>query len=265
MVRDDLEAAITAIRNGGWGDRRASLQFYVGHAQGWPLVAESEGAIVGTAVATQSGRVGWVGLVFVAPSWRGRGLGAELTRATLRCLENFGCRSFLLAATELGRPIYERLGFRSAGHYVVFGGQSRVEPLVDRRVRRLRADDLDAVCALDHAATDEDRSHIMRAVAEGWVIDDAGTVRGFALRTPWGLGPAIAADAIDGALLIETLRTNALTTDLQFTIPDANTAAMDYVRSIGFVELRRLPRMLLGASVAWQPGHIWTISGFAMG
>jgi len=241
------------------------LQFYVGHAQAQPLVAESDGAIVGTAIATWSGRVGWVGLVFVAPSWRGRGLGAELTRATLRCLEDLGSRSFLLAATELGRPIYDRLGFSVDGHYVVFSGHARVDPLVDPRLRRLQPDDLDAVCALDQAATAEDRSHMIRAVADGWVVSDARSVRGFALRTPWGLGPAIAANTAAGALLIDVLRSNAPRSDMLLTMPDANTAAMEHVRNVGFVEQRRLPRMLLGDPVAWRPDHIWTISGFAMG
>jgi hypothetical protein len=265
MLRDDLEAAITAVREGGWGDRRPAFQFYVGHAQARPLVAEFDGAIVGTAVATWSGRVGWVGLVFVAPSMRGRGLGAELTRATMDCLEESGCRSFLLAASALGRPIYDRLGFRVEGHYVAFSGPRRVDPLVDPRVRHLRPGDLDAVCALDRAATDEDRSHLVRAVADGWVIDDVGTVRGFALRTPWGLGPAVAGDAADGALLLEVLRTKAPTNDMTLTIPDANTAAAEYVHSLGFAERERLPRMLLGEPVAWQPQHIWTISSYMMG
>jgi GNAT superfamily N-acetyltransferase len=265
MLREDVEAAIAAVRDGGWGDRHNSLEFYVGHPRTRPLVAESDGTIVGTAVATQNGDVGWVGLVFVAPSWRGRGLGAELTRASLGRLEDVGCRSFVLAATELGRPVYDRLGFRAEGGYAMFSGPAGTDSPHDARLRRLRTEDLESVCALDRVATDEDRSHVIRATADGWVIDAGGIIRGFALRTPWRLGPAIATDASDGALLLETLRAQAPGPEMLVVVPEANATAAEQLRGLGFVEQRRLPRMVLGAPVAWQPDRIWAIFGFAMG
>src|SRR3954453_16101904 len=101
MGAEDLEAAVTAILDGGWGDRRTSLEFFVRHPSTVPLVAQVNGETVGTAVAAHFGSSGWIGLVFVAPPARGRGLGAELTRAALQVLEEGGCMTALLAATEL--------------------------------------------------------------------------------------------------------------------------------------------------------------------
>jgi GNAT superfamily N-acetyltransferase len=265
MRPDDLEAAITAIRDGGWGDRRASLQFFVYHPRAVPLVAEADRAIVGTAVATQSGTVGWVGLVFVAPDWRGHGLGGELTRAALRRLDALGCVSSVLAATNLGRPIYDRLGFATDGEYVVFKGPAREAAPADPRIQRLALTDLDSVCALDRRATAEDRSHVIRAIAEGWVIRDAHGHRGYALRTPWGLGPALAEDPADGALLLEVLRGHAGVNTVLITVPAGNAEAVSHLRSVGFREQQRLPRMVRGAPVAWQPQRVWTIFSFAMG
>jgi GNAT superfamily N-acetyltransferase len=266
MGPDDVERATVAIRDGGWGDRRSSLEFYVRQRDVYPLLAESDGVVVGTAIATRSGSVGWVGLVFVAPAWRGRGLGGELTRAVMRKLEELGCRSMVLAATELGRPIYDRLGFAVDGQYAVFGGSARPDAPTDPRIRRMAAGDLAAVCELDRLASGEDRAHLIRALAyDAWVVDDARQIRGFALRTPWGLGPAIAADPTDGRLLLDLLRYQARTADMLITLAGANEAAADHLRAAGFVEQRRLPRMVLGEPVAWRPNWIWSIFGFAFG
>jgi GNAT superfamily N-acetyltransferase len=266
MDPDDVEAAIVAVRDGGWGDRRQSLEFYVGRSDIHPFVAESDGVIVGTAIATQNGSVGWVGLVFVAPAWRGRGLGGQLTRAALDKLDELGCRSIALAATELGRPIYDRLGFRVDGGYVVLSGPTRPEVPTDRRVRQLLPSDVTAVCDMDRLATGEDRSHLIRALsAGGWVIDDGRAVRGYALRTPWGLGPAIAEDVADGALLLEVLRGQPRTSEMLMTVAANSEPAIEHLRAAGFVEQRRLPRMVLGEPVVWRPSWVWAIFGFAFG
>src|SRR5262245_17240762 len=95
MLPEDVDAAAAAVLEGGWGDRHAALRFYARHASTDPLVAEDDGKPVGTAVAIQHGAVGWVGLVFVAPALRGRGLGAELTRAALDQLRRRGCETAL--------------------------------------------------------------------------------------------------------------------------------------------------------------------------
>jgi GNAT superfamily N-acetyltransferase len=265
MLAEDVEPAIAAVRDGGWGDRRSSLEFYVGHAETHTFVAEADGAIVGTGVATQNGQIGWVGLIFTSPAARGRGLGAAITRVVVQHLEQIGCRSMLLAATKLGRPIYDRLGFVKDGEYVVFSGSPHGDLPTDRRLRPLTPEDIDGVCALDRQVSGEDRSHVICAARDGWVLADDAQIVGYALRTPWGVGPAIAADQADGRLLVKVLRSQSRNDPMIVTIPVENQAAAEYLRSVGFVEQRRLPRMRLGDPVTWQPEAVWAIFGFAMG
>lgn len=58
-----------------------------------------------------------------------RGLGSTLSREGLARLAH--CRTVFLAATELGRPICERLGFEVDGRYAIMrgpgGGVARCE------------------------------------------------------------------------------------------------------------------------------------------
>lgn len=265
MLPPDLEPAIRAVRDGGWGDRRSTMRFYLHHPTSDVVVADAQGEIVGTGVATRSGAVGWVGLVFVAPSFRGRGLGGELTRASMDTLHRLGCRTILLAATKLGRPVYDRLGFVVDGAYDVWRTQAGPENPADARIRPLSGEDLPEIEALDRAATDEDRSHAIRALAHGWVIVENQRIRGYALRTPWGLGPAITDGEADGILLLEALLADAAPAEATLVLPSANRRAATHLERRGAVLERQLPRMRLGEPVEWRPERIWAIFNFAMG
>ena len=56
--------------------------------------------------------VWWVATL---PEVRGRGLAAGLMRRALAASRKRGCEVTTLQATKLGRPVYERLGYRSLG------------------------------------------------------------------------------------------------------------------------------------------------------
>jgi GNAT superfamily N-acetyltransferase len=53
--------------------------------------------------------------VAVAPSARGRGIGAAITLTAFDEARALGHRYGVLFATELGAPVYRRIGFRDVG------------------------------------------------------------------------------------------------------------------------------------------------------
>ena len=268
----DYEPAWRAILDGGWGDRRQSLGFYLRFAPAQLFLAEAaDGSIVGTASAVQHARTGWIGLVFVAPAWRGRGLGRRLTEVALRHLQELGCRSVLLAASQLGLPIYERLGFAPSGGYRLLGREAAGLDVPDQPdVRPLRLEDLDGICRLDRRASGEQRRAAIEALAgragQAWVIGGPTGVRGYALRTPWGLGPAIATHPADGQRLVDVLlRHPHPGPRISLAVPTDNPPARAHLAARGFQEQAYLPRMVLGAPVPWRPEAIWAIFSFATG
>lgn len=90
----------------------AAFQSYVGYVAGAP-VAVSQSFI-------DDGVVG-IYTVATLPEYRGRGYGAALTLAPLRDARTRNCRYGILQSTEMGRRVYERLGFRADGDVVLYG------------------------------------------------------------------------------------------------------------------------------------------------
>jgi ribosomal protein S18 acetylase RimI-like enzyme len=71
-------------------DRRKIVDSQVRQPNVIFLVAESEGRLVGTVLATHDGRKGWINRLAVDPAYRGRGIGSRLVRETETRLEALG-------------------------------------------------------------------------------------------------------------------------------------------------------------------------------
>ena len=88
------------------GVDRAPWQFYVGRLDERP---------VATTIAFNGGGVASVFGVATVPDARGRGIGAAITLLAYDEARRLGYRHGVLFATELGAPVYERIGFRDVG------------------------------------------------------------------------------------------------------------------------------------------------------
>ena len=91
-------------------DRRGCV-VYVGYAEGRP---------VASGLGWRSGRTIGVYSIATVPSARRRGYGAAMTARVVADGVDAGCDVAALQASEMGRPIYERLGFRTVVRYVAY-------------------------------------------------------------------------------------------------------------------------------------------------
>lgn len=80
------------------------------------FVAEHNGRMVATSlIYLHDGLAGIYG-VSTLPEHRGKGLAAHLTAQPLRDAWERGYTTGILQASEMGAPVYERIGFRTHGH-----------------------------------------------------------------------------------------------------------------------------------------------------
>jgi GNAT superfamily N-acetyltransferase len=309
MTADDVDPAADAILADDWGDRRAWFAFAATHPACHVVVADDgRGGILGTGVATVNGPVGWIGTIWVARAARRTGLGRALTEATIDAAESAGCRTMALVATAEGRPLYERLGFRVATEYRILeapglggdtdpgggdngGGTGRAAgagrgtdaghgtPILPEgamqaertiRARPFEPGDLDAMAALDRAATGEDRRHLLEAFAspEGTLVgtDADRVVRSFLVRAPWGGGATIAADP-DAAMALLTARRLGSGPDrrIRCGVLAENRDGAARLEADGWREAWRAPRLHRGEPLAWLPDRIWGQFNHALG
>jgi GNAT superfamily N-acetyltransferase len=224
------------------------------------FVAERDGMLAGASACAHFGATGWVGAVAVLPEARRAGLGRALTEAAVRWLQERGASTIQLYATEMGRPVYERLGFVAEGICVTLGGSWRP----GRRpagVRAARAEDVHAALAVDREATGEDRAALLTSLWPGTalVAEAGGEVRGYHLPSPWRPGGAtVAADLSSGLALIEATGGRLDGADLSMSIPEGNGPAIRALEARGHTERSRATRMRLGPPLPWRPRAVFS-------
>jgi len=98
----------------GSNDTPEALQDKAAHDRGPFLVAELEGCIVGTAMASWDGRWAWISRVAVHPGYQRRGIGRELMAEVERRLAALGAqRAYLITGAESqgATRFYRSLGY----------------------------------------------------------------------------------------------------------------------------------------------------------
>jgi GNAT superfamily N-acetyltransferase len=272
MVAADVDAALDLLRRGDFGERDGFLQWALPQPGITAFVAETDGRLVGTGIASAHGAVGWVGMIFVTPAWRGSGWGRRLTRAVIDRLEDQGCRSIVLIASPLGRPIYEREGFAVLDDQVRFTIDSIApgEDDGDSRLRPYTPDDLGSVIDIDRFATGEDRSTVLRPLLRPSTTTVAigrdGRVGGFLIRPPWRGAAVIAPDPTDALRLLERRRRMpGFSGRTGAGLLASNLRGRALLRAAGWVEELGNVRMVRGDPLDWHPDAIWAQLRGALG
>jgi GNAT superfamily N-acetyltransferase len=257
---DDLARLEPVYEQAGFGGRLAKVVgFARARLDGEVVVAEAGTELVGVAAGASFGGTGWIGGVAVVPAHRRIGLGGALTEAIVEFLEGRGLATVLLHATALGRPVYERLGFVPETPYRTLSGPTLPRGLREAPVRAGQATDLEAVLALDLAATGEDRRRLLTALwpTGGLVAATDGRLLGYHLPSPWRAGGAtIATDPGTGLALLDAVRA-AAGDEVAISVPTGNTAAVQALEAAGFSEVYRTIRMYRGPRVPWDPAALF--------
>jgi GNAT superfamily N-acetyltransferase len=231
---DDLRRCVRLSVDRGWLPERAkwSLLLEVSEVFGIdaPDGADSgDGALAGAVVLTRYGAdLASVGMMLVATRYGRRGLGRALME---HLLAEAGDATVTLFATDLGKPLYDKLGFRTIRRSAAFTGPFRAEPaepagpaepavtaarMTDNskmRTRPAAAADMASIIDVDKAAFGADRSRLLRrlpAFARQLLVLESGRgVAGFAAawqnRTSTVIGPVVAPDGAAARRLIGDL------------------------------------------------------------
>ena len=200
----DISSAQALTARHTWPLRAEDWRFMAQAGTGF--VALDGDTVIGTALCWTYGTgFASLGTVTVSPAYRRRGLGRKLTSLVLEAL---GSQVTFLHASDRGRSLYERLGFRVAGKIDQHLGTAFQPPLVplprEERLRPLGAGDMPRLVELAGCANGLDLSKILPELmrnASGIALDRDGELIGFSLFRRFGsgrtIGPVIAPPSAD--------------------------------------------------------------------
>ena len=207
----DLRDCLALAADRGWSpeEHKWSLLLEVGDGYG---VDDPAGGLAGAVVLTRYGHtLAAVGMMLVAARHGGRGLGRALMT---HLLAQAGGATVFLYATKDGRPLYEKLGFRTIGAAATMVGQFR--PAVGNRrehTRPAREHDLATILNVDADGFGGDRAHVVRRLftlaEQVHVLERDRRIAGYAAAWRNGttrvIGPVIARDVAGAQALITDL------------------------------------------------------------
>jgi GNAT superfamily N-acetyltransferase len=268
MTAADIPLGMRLKEQAGWNQTEADWQRFLAMEPKGCFVAEYNDEPVGTTTTCIFGKVAWIAMVLVDERMRGRGIGKALMKYALAFLDAVGVRSVRLDATSLGRPLYEKLGFRPQYELSRFVG---VLPGGDRvaLIRRARPEDWSALIRLDRKATRTGRAKLLRRMflehpKDIWFARRSGSVFGyFAVRRgehALQLGPCIG-NPIEGWLLLNHAAGVYKGKRVYLDIPIPNKLATAFPSRMGLTEQRQLLRMCRGPDVRENLDRLWTSSG----
>ncbi|WP_400164102.1 GNAT family N-acetyltransferase [Brevibacillus sp. TJ4] len=209
-------------------------------------------------VIRYEGGISVIGMVIVDPAFHGRGLGRSLMHI---CMEQVPPPApIMLIATEMGRPLYEKLGFRAVDTIHKYICETFTCPSLEAAdgvsIEAMRADDLHEVVQLDAQAVGTVREAFLRQrmmQAKTCLVarDASGSLKGygFAVQTPANLvtGPIVAADHNLAVRIVSSLAKEHAG-QLRIDVPNGQFAFLDLLESCGFVKSNQPPVMVARAS-----------------
>lgn len=272
MTTDDLALGLRLSRQAGWNQTEADwLRFMYFEPEGC-FVAELDGCAVGTTTTCVLGRVAWIAMVLVDIDARGQGIGTRLLRNALDHLDGRQVPTVRLDATELGRPVYEKLGFAPEYELARYEGIAPSCP-TPPTVAEATSESYRGIVKFDKKMTGTDREKMLvRLFAEFpqnlRVSRRQGRIEGYATSRPGAnavqIGPCVAATDAGPALLRDAL--NRCSGKQVFVdIPLDNAGAVKIAESSGLRIQRSFTRMYRGEKVDDRIEALWASSGAEKG
>jgi ribosomal protein S18 acetylase RimI-like enzyme len=221
----DLRRCVALAVDRGWSPERSKWSLLLAASEVFGVDAPDGRGLAGAVVLTRWGTgLASVGMMLVAARYGRRGLGRTLMEHLLRAAGDD--TTVTLFATDLGRPLYEKLGFTPVRRNVSFVGRFRDRPLSragrgsSRDIRPATGADLPAILAADRAAFGADRGRILERLpdfADRIVVLEAdGGIAGYgaAWRNDVActvIGPLVAPDGQAARRLVAALAAPAAT------------------------------------------------------
>lgn len=269
LAAPDLPAALELSEQAGWNQTADDWRMLIDLAPEGCLAIEVDGELAATTTLLCYGlRLAWIGMVLTKKSYRGRGFARRLLTRALSLADEMAIETVKLDATDQGRPLYEKMGFRSEQAVERWtrpgtgGTTGTTDPVGERPSEE------ETWRVADHRAFGADRSELLERLARRgqrpFVMDGS-----YWLTRPGRyshyLGPSVCDGPRTARALIERALPTAGYRDCSWDLFPANAGAVAIARDLAFTPTRRLQRMVRGKDLHVNSDSIYAIAGFELG
>lgn len=273
MTVQDLPAAWQLSKTLQWPHRLTdwAMSYRLSDA----YVIDDNGKVVGSALICNQGDYTTIGLVIVADSHQGRGLGRQLMQ---HCLDTASSPNILLNATAEGLALYQRMGFKSYGSVYQYQTAALTPPAAIQlapgtQVRPATSADTESIVALADCATAMARGNVLAELIQhqlhSWVIEGESGVTGFAITRMFGhgfaIGPVVAKSPQDAWTLISHAMQPLAGRFVRIDFP-ATAGLKEPVELAGLRQVSQVEQMVLGVEpITSGPIYQFALSNQALG
>jgi GNAT superfamily N-acetyltransferase len=253
VVLEDLPE-IDRLQPSDWKGVAEHYRYYITHDNCVPLKITVDGSIKALGALIYHQDSAWLAHIIVDPAFRGHGTGSTITQSLIDLVDPDFFSSIFLMSTELGYPIYKKLGFEEDAKQFFYLPDK--QPIVSNRhpnITTIQAEDYPRVFELDYLAYGESRTYrLLQNIETSLVFKNAGLVQGFYMPNLLE-GPIVSVLPEAGkALMLERMKQQSIA-----IIPDTNLEAAGILETCNWKVFRSARRMRLGARRAWNPQLIY--------
>ncbi len=261
LIKSDISSLFDLIPP-GWDTALPAIEFYTYSNFCLPFKISINNKIAGTGTAIIHNQTAWLAHIIVHPEYRNRGLGKIITEHLVDTAYSKNCETIYLLATELGEPVYKKLGFETEAKYVFYLGNRSLSPLIQsENIVLFKNEFKDQISDLDLHTSGEDRMfHLEKYLSNSFIFIKEKEVHGYYLP---GFGNGlIIADTNEAGIELMKLRLRSK----NFAVfPEDNLRALEFMMLNNFRPERTQKRMRLGKKRNWQATNIYNRIGGNLG
>jgi len=256
LTDTDLETADTILKLAFQSSvsRIHDLQFYRQiQPDGWFLALQHERP-VGMVGATNYEAFAHVGLMAIHPDAQRQGVGLALMQFLLDRLNQQNIPLVLLDASEIGRPLYDKLGFIAYDETLTFQRNDALTTLdCPAHIQPISVRDLDELIQWDTTVFGTDRRKVLQVLLSVFperafmLRDETGQVAGYLFAQKNRIGPWVMRDPRDAEVLLKAALAQPFEEAVSVVVPAVNREAIGLLQRYGFKQVRANRHMGKGA------------------
>jgi len=262
ITYDDLNS-LKSLQPEDWPDIIPSFKFYTRSPFCTPIMTKVKDQVAGIGSLISLGKTSWIGHMIVHKDYRRKGIGYQLVKELLVNHEQTSAETCLLIASEMGRPVYTKVGFHEVSEYSFLQRRKHWEKRkFDDHVISFQDSFRTMVYELDRRVSGETRERLLSDYLEDSLIylKDGIVMACFVPDLKEGL---IIADSEEAGLSLMEIKYSKVD---KASLPMNNQTGIRFLQQNGFVRTdKKGTRMIYGRDIQWMPEKIYSRIGGNLG